>query len=126
MEEVSGSVTESSLFAKPLPEHYWCRQLLANAAGHEIAVIGQCIWSSSGRAYLALPDIGGDQMKAMTHDELFGSPKSFHKAKTRIARAKLTIAAAREQAVEMAKAPPLRTWHPTEPQRRRLKRLRST
>src|SRR5262245_62868824 len=37
------------------------RQLLANAAGHEIAVIGQCIWSSSGRAYLALPDIGGDQ-----------------------------------------------------------------
>ena len=66
-------------------------------------------------------------MKTMTHEQLFGSPKSFHKAKTRIERAKATLAAAREQAVEMAKMPPLRTGRPPiEPQRRRLARLRSS
>jgi len=74
---------------------------------------------------LALADIGGDNMKGMTHEQLFGSPKSFHKARTRIARAKLTIAAAREQSVKRAQTPPPRTWYPTETQRRRLARLRS-
>jgi hypothetical protein len=62
----------------------------------------------------------------MTHEQLFGSPKSFHKAKTRIERAKATLAAAREQAVEMAKTPTLRTGPLIEPQRRRLARLRSS
>jgi hypothetical protein len=65
-------------------------------------------------------------MKTMSHEQLFGSPKSFHKAEARIARAKLIMAAAREQAVEKAQAPPLRTWQPNEPQRRRLAQLRST
>jgi hypothetical protein len=60
-------------------------------------------------------------MKKMTGARLFGGPTRAIKTKARIARAQLLMAAAREQASEMAqKYEPL-----TVTQRRRLAQLRS-
>ena len=42
--------------------------------------------------------------KMMTVEQLFAAPKNVRKREARIERAKLTMAAAREQAAEMARA----------------------
>ena len=63
-------------------------------------------------------------MKKMTGAKLFGGPTRARKTKARIARAQLLMAAAREQASEMAqKYEPL--GRPTAAQRRRLAQLRA-
>ena len=61
-------------------------------------------------------------MKKMTSAELFGVPKSARKAKARLARGKLVVAAAREWASQIAQisAAPPSTRHLTVLQRRRL------
>ena len=61
-------------------------------------------------------------MKKMTGAQLFAAPTNVRKAKARLERAKSTIAAARERAVEIARgyaAQPLRV-RPNVLQRRRL------
>jgi len=68
--------------------------------------------------------------KMMTVEQLFAAPKNVRKRDGRLERAKLTLAAAREQATEMAmardKVAPQRMMRPTVLQRRRLaKRLSS-
>ena len=61
-------------------------------------------------------------MKKVTAAQLFATPKNVRKAEARLERAKLTIAAARERAVEITQrhgAQPLRV-RPNVLQRRRL------
>jgi hypothetical protein len=66
--------------------------------------------------------------KMMTGQQLFAGPKSVLKTKAWLERATLSMAATREQAIEMAreKGAPQRMMRPTVLQRRRLaKRLSS-
>jgi hypothetical protein len=75
--------------------------------------------------------LGADLKKMMTGEQLFAGLKSVRKTKAWLERAKVTLAAAREQATEMAmareKVAPQRVMRPTVLQRRRLaKRLSST
>jgi hypothetical protein len=67
-------------------------------------------------------------MKKLTRERLFAGPKKANKIRTRLARAKLAIAAARERGGEMAQqsaAQPV-TVIPTVLQRRRLAALAKT
>jgi hypothetical protein len=75
--------------------------------------------------------LGADLKRMTTGEQLFAGPKSVRKTKAWLERARLTLAAAREQATEMAiareKVAPQRMMRPTLLQRRRLaKRLSST
>jgi hypothetical protein len=47
---------------------------------------------------------GANLKKMMTVEQLFAAPKNVRKTEARLERAKLTMAAAREQAAEMARA----------------------
>jgi hypothetical protein len=55
---------------------------------------------------------GGQIMKRMTSARLFVGPKRTYKAKTRIERAKLVVAAVRERAAEVAQQPPTKPHPP--------------
>jgi hypothetical protein len=72
---------------------------------------------------------GANLKKMMTVEQLFAAPKSMRKTEPRLERAKLTMAAAREQAAEMAMARAKKyevLMRPTVLQRHRLaKRLSS-
>ena len=66
-------------------------------------------------------------MNKMTEEQLFAAPKNVRKAGARLERAKLTMAASRERATEMAKKYEMpQQLRPSVLQRRRLaERLRS-
>ena len=72
---------------------------------------------------------GSNLKKMMTVEQLFAAPKNVRKTEARLERAKLTMAAAREQAAEMARARAKKyevLMRPTVLQRQRLaKRLTS-
>ena len=87
--------------------------------------------SSHGGLPATSGPLGADLKETMTGEQLIAGPKSVRKTKAWLERARLTLAAAREQATEMAmareKVAPQRVMRPTVLQRRRLaKRLSST